>query len=251
MTTSAIGEETFGRLPTPLPSAAAVPCLWAVWRWRGKRRTASQKHTTAASSSAPPRPSAASPDLLSPRWRPRGSGWSGARCCGCCWAPVHPSFRWSCLGICVIRPGGPSPLCFPPPLSHQIPPRWTTGLASCSRGNASLQMSWPTKCAPLLSSRRWLPRCLIRGYNGESARSEDGARAWWCSLAGRSQQCEWCGRGSVCFTLSFLRLRRALVDAYVFSVLYWPVTAADVRGGGEKEAKGRCRGSVVYRWEEG
>lgn len=39
------------------------------------------------------------------------------------------------------------------------------------------------------------------------------------------------GRGLGCFTLSTLRLRRARVDAYVFSVFYWPVTAADVRGG--------------------
>jgi len=49
------------------------------------------------------------------------------------------------------------------------------------------------------------------------------------------------GGGLVCFTPSILRLRRALVDAYVFSVFYWSVGAADVRGGGEKEAKGRGR----------
>lgn len=52
------------------------------------------------------------------------------------------------------------------------------------------------------------------------------------------------GGGLVCPTLSFLRLRRELVDAYVFSVFYWPVTAADVRGGGEKGAEGRGRGRV-------
>jgi len=53
------------------------------------------------------------------------------------------------------------------------------------------------------------------------------------------------------FASHFLRLRVALVDAYVFSVFYWPVTAADVRGGGEKRAEGRGRGSVVWRTAEG
>lgn len=57
--------------------------------------------------------------------------------------------------------------------------------------------------------------------------------------------------GGCCFKLSFLRLRRALVDAYVFSVFYWPVTAADVRGGAEKGAEGRGRGVLLYRWGGG
>lgn len=33
-----------------------------------------------------------------------------------------------------------------------------------------------------------------------------------------------------------------------FSVFYWPVTAADVRGGDEKVAEGRGRGVSLYRW---
>lgn len=99
----------------------------------GTRCTASQKHTTAASSSALPRPAAASPGHPSPRWRPTGSGWSDGHCCGCCSALVHPSSRWSCSGRCGIRPGVPSSPCIPPPLSHQILPRWTTGLTSCSK----------------------------------------------------------------------------------------------------------------------
>lgn len=55
--------------------------------------------------------------------------------------------------------------------------------------------------------------------------------------------------GGCCFKLSFLRLRRALVDAYVFSVFYWPVTAADVRG----ELKGERRGGAgeFYSTDEG
>lgn len=50
------------------------------------------------------------------------------------------------------------------------------------------------------------------------------------------------GRCIVCFTLTILRLRRALVVAYVFSVFYWPVAAADVRGGGEKSRGGGAEG---------
>lgn len=57
---------------------------------------------------------------------------------------------------------------------------------------------------------------------------------------------------------SFLRLRRALVGAYVSSALYWPVTAADVRrevGGGGGGAGGLyCRdegeeSACVFLWE--
>lgn len=125
----------------PLPSAVALPYLWAVLHWMDKRCIASQKHTTAVSFYDPLLPSAASPDPLSPRWRPRGSGWLDGHYCGCCWVLVHPSFRWSCLERCGIRPEVPSPLCFPPPLSHQIPPRWTTDLTSCSRGDVHLQIT--------------------------------------------------------------------------------------------------------------
>lgn len=125
-----------------LPSAVALPCLWAVLHWTGKRCIASQKHTTAASFCGLLPLCAASPDPPSPRWRPRGSGWSDGRCCGCCWALVHPSSRWSCSETCEIRSGVPLPLCFPLPLSHQIPPRWTTDLTSCSRSDATpLQIS--------------------------------------------------------------------------------------------------------------
>lgn len=40
------------------------------------------------------------------------------------------------------------------------------------------------------------------------------------------------------FPLSILRLRRARVDAYVFSLFYWPVPAADARGCGGEEGRG-------------
>lgn len=147
----------------PLPSAVALPCPWAVLHWMGKRRIASQKHTTAASSCALPRPSAASPDPLSPRWRRTGSGWSDGRCCGCCSALVHPSSRWSCSERCGIRPGVPSPPCFPPPLSHQIPPRWTTGLTSCTRGDGRPhRYRKRASFASVPPPRWWLCRCLIR-----------------------------------------------------------------------------------------
>lgn len=36
-----------------------------------------------------------------------------------------------------------------------------------------------------------------------------------------------------------LPVLRVLVSAYVFSGFYWSVGAADVRGGGEKDAEGR------------
>ena len=146
----------------PLPSAVALPCLWAVWRWMDKQRIASQTHRAAASSCAPLPPAAASPGPPSPRWRRTGSGSSDGRCCGCCcWARVRPSSRWSGSGRCGSRPGVPSPPCIPPPLSHQIPPRWTTGLTSCTRGDASLQKTEPSQCAGELSvSRWWLCRSL-------------------------------------------------------------------------------------------
>lgn len=124
----------------PLPSVVALPYLWAVLHWMGKLCTASQRHTVAASFYDLPLPSVISANPLSPaHWRQTGSGWSVEHCCGCCWAQVHPSSRWSCLERCGIRPGVPSPLCFPPPLSHPIPPRWTMDPTSCFREDALLQ----------------------------------------------------------------------------------------------------------------
>lgn len=55
--------------------------------------------------------------------------------------------------------------------------------------------------------------------------------------------------GGCCSKPSFLRLRRALVGAYVSSALYWPVTAADVRGELEKERRGGA--GELYCTDEG
>lgn len=48
--------------------------------------------------------------------------------------------------------------------------------------------------------------------------------------------------GGCCSTLSLLRLRRALVDAYVFSRFYWPAAAADARA--EQERRGGVAGKL-------
>lgn len=161
-----------------LPSAVAGPCLWAASRWKGKRCTAWQKHTTAASFCDLPRPSAASPGPLSPRWRRTGSGLSDGRCCGCCWAPVRPSSRWSCSGRCGIRPGVPSSLCTPLPLSHQIPPRWTTGLTSWSMRNAPCRIAKWTRCFILRNGWRLSDPCQKFMWSVSECR----CRPWLCSL---------------------------------------------------------------------
>lgn len=56
--------------------------------------------------------------------------------------------------------------------------------------------------------------------------------------------------GGSCSTLSLLRLRRVLVDAYVFSRFYWPAAAADARGGCERDWRGGVAGEL-YSTEEG
>lgn len=232
-----------------LPSAVAGPCLWAASRWKGKRCTAWQKHTTAASFCDLPRPSAASPGPLSPRWRRTGSGWSDGRCCGCCWAPVRLSSRWSCSGRCGIRPGVPSSLCSPPPLSHQIPPRWTTGLTSWSMRNAPCRIATERGVWFFgIPGDGWLIR--VKNSCGVSPKTQHaglGCGRW----AGWDVSSTMGAGGGCCSTLSLLRLRRALVDAYVFSRFYWPAAAADARGGGaERGRRGGVTGEL-YCTDEG
>lgn len=55
--------------------------------------------------------------------------------------------------------------------------------------------------------------------------------------------------GGSCSTLILLRLRRVLVDAYVFSRFYWPAAAADA-GGAEWERREGVAGEL-YCTDEG
>lgn len=109
-----------------LPSAVALPCRSAAWRWKDMRCIASQRHRVAASSFVPLLPAAVSPRLPFPaRWRPTGSGWMVGRWSLGWRVGAYRSSRWSCWGRCErIRTEEPSPLGFPPPLSRLIPLRW-------------------------------------------------------------------------------------------------------------------------------
>lgn len=88
----------------------------------------------------------------------------------------------------------------------------------------------------------------VLGSHVEKARGRGRSRPWLYSLAERCQQYDLPLEEVAASNWAFSACAEHSSMLTYFSVFYWPVTAADVRGGDEKVAEGRGRGVSLYRW---